>query len=37
MDIRAVLRLRDLKNYRNKCIILPDDPWKVKWNVLLVM
>ena len=29
-------RLRDLKNY-SKCIILPDDPWKKKWDFLILM
>lgn len=29
-------RLRDLKHY-SKCIILPDDPWKKKWDILILL
>ncbi len=32
-DLRAT-RLREFEEYR-RCVILPDDPWKVKWNFLL--
>lgn len=30
-------RLREMQEYQKKCIILPDDPWKLKWNLFLIM
>ena len=30
-------RLRDFKEYQKKCLILPDDPWKLRWNLFLVV
>ena len=30
--------LREMKEYKQKkCIILPDDPWKMKWNLFLIV
>ena len=31
-------RIRDLENLveGRRCIILPDDPWKLKWNLFLI-
>lgn len=36
MDCRAT-RLREIEVYHNKRLILPDDPWKLKWNIFLIL
>ncbi len=34
-DEREAFRLRDYKKY-GRCIVLPDDRWKVRWDAFLI-